>query len=328
MIPQVVDTLSKNANWLLLAHEKPDGDTTGCVVAMARLGLRLGKHVLIACSDPFPDRYSFLWGDLADRLVRDIPDDFPERDSVIVSLDTSNTARAVHNLPKALSRFVVVNIDHHADNERYGSTVWVDAETSATAEMVTKLMLQSGWGIEKQEAEALYVALVTDNGNFAYASTTTASHRCAIALLDAGVRPEEIAEHLESRLPSHTLHLWGRALITTELFADGRAAMFRLTAQDFEETTTSKQDTENLVNFLLRIQGVRLAAFCNETEQGVKVSLRARAPYSARQIAAAFGGGGHELASGCTVQASLSQACELVRKEMERHVATRSADSE
>jgi phosphoesterase RecJ-like protein len=78
---------------------------------------------------------------------------------------------------------------------------------------------------------------------------------------------------------------------------------------------------EGLVNFLLRIKGVGLAALFSEVGGEIRVNLRSRAPFSAHRIALAFGGGGHELASGCVIRTSLAEAVSTVRAEIEKHAA-------
>jgi phosphoesterase RecJ-like protein len=87
-------------------------------------------------------------------------------------------------------------------------------------------------------------------------------------------------------------------------------------------------DTENLVNFLLRIKGVRLAALCREIDGGVRVSLRARSPHSAHEIAVVFGGGGHDMAAGCTIHEPIAEALFLLRAEMDNHAAISDSPAE
>jgi phosphoesterase RecJ-like protein len=224
----------------------------------------------------------------------------------------------------------VLNIDHHADNELYGDLNWIEPTASATGEMVTELMAASPWGINADEAEALYVAIVSDNGGFSFESTTLKSHNCAMTLLKAGVSPNRIASELDSNLSPEVLHLWGRAMTRTTLFANGACAIYWLTKDDFEATGTSRESTENLVNFLMRIRGVKMSALCSEQSNsngtGVRASIRAKSPFNAREVAKAFGGGGHDAASGCIINASMPDAVSALKKEMERHVSGIPAD--
>jgi phosphoesterase RecJ-like protein len=198
--------------------------------------------------------------------------------------------------------------------------------------MLTELMVFSPWGLTKKEATALYASIVSDNGDFRFASTTLKSHDCAMKLMHAGASPHKIAEALESTMSAGTLRLWGRAMSRTDTFDDGICAVYWLTLDDFKETDTSKDATENLVNFLFRVKNVKIAALCCENSEpdknrkNVRASIRAREPYSARKVAAVFGGGGHELAAGCTIETSTADAVRLLRAEMSRHVSGIAAD--
>ncbi|MDR1650405.1 MAG: bifunctional oligoribonuclease/PAP phosphatase NrnA [Synergistaceae bacterium] len=328
----VLELLREKDKWLVISHEKPDGDTLGCGAALTRLGGRISKDVLFACMDPCPDKYSFLLDGLNLAVLDRMPENFGH-DGVIICVDTSTMARSLPGLAGLRGTCPIINIDHHTDNERYGDLNWIEPEASATGEMVTELLSSSPWGLTGGEASALYVAMISDNGSFSFASTTLRSHRCAMKLLEAGVSPNLAAEELESNLSPGVLSLWGRAMTRTVIFADSRCAVYWLSKEDFLETGTSRGATENLVNFLMRIKGVKLAALCSEfppkdgeADAGVRVSIRSRPPFKAREVAAEFGGGGHDLASGCTIAASVEETLSLIRDEMERHVSGYSGD--
>jgi phosphoesterase RecJ-like protein len=324
---EIIERMKTADSWLVIFHEKPDGDAIGCGTALVRLGLRLSKKTMFACPDQCPPRYSFLLDGIESSASTCLPDGFPGANGLLISVDTSTIARSFPELTKRSKSCALVNIDHHIDNGRYGDINWIDPGASATGEMLTELISLSPWGLTKSEATALYSALVSDNGDFQFASTTLKSHDCAMKLMRAGASPTEIAEALESTMSTGELRLWGRAMTRTDTFADGVCAIYWLTSDDFAETSTSKDATENLVNFLLRIQNVKIAALCCEnTEPGekhkrVRASIRARAPYNAREVAVVFGGGGHDLAAGCTIDAPVSDAVRTLRAEMSRHVS-------
>jgi phosphoesterase RecJ-like protein len=330
MKEDIIRRLDEAGSWLVIAHEKPDGDTIGCAAAMARLGLRLSKNTMLACPDKCPSKYSFLLKDIEFNALERLPGDFPGPGGVIICVDISTASRSFPELKAHDFESFVINIDHHADNELYGDINWIDPTASATGEMVTELLAASSWGIRTDEAEALYVAIVSDNGGFSFESTTLKSHNCAMALLEAGASPNRIASELDSNLSPEVLHLWGRAMARTTVFADGACAVYWLTKDDFDETGTSGESTENLVNFLTRIRGVRMSALCSEQSNangtGIRVSIRARSPLNAREVARAFGGGGHDAASGCIIRASMPDAVSALKKEMERYVSRISAD--
>jgi phosphoesterase RecJ-like protein len=322
-IEKILRVLAESDKWLILMHEKPDGDTSGCATALASLGTRIGKDVTLGCPDDYPPKYLFMLRDVQFRVLDGIPHDFAGDNCAVVCVDTSNPERSVRNIEQARDCCVIVNIDHHIDNTEYGHVNWIEPSASATGEMVTELMVSSEWGISPDEANALYVAIVTDNGNFSFPSSSKWSHECAVALMEAGAAPGMIAEELETNLSVNMIRLWGRAFERTDLFSGGLCAIYWLSLADFEETSAKRSDTENLVNFLLKIRGVRIAALCSETEDGVRVNLRSRFPMDSREVAVLFGGGGHTLAAGCTIREPMQGALSSLRREMERHAAAR-----
>ena len=75
-----------------------------------------------------------------------------------------------------------------------------------------------------------------------------------------------------------------------------------------------REDNEGIVNYLQEMAGVRLAVLAEQRGAATtKFSLRSKAPVNvARDVAAPLGGGGHELASGITLQLPLEEALEKV----------------
>lgn len=318
---RAIEMLDRASRWIIVSHKRPDGDTLGCAGALARLAMRISKESVIWCPDDIPDRYAFLTLGVEHAKVARAPNDASLDGAVFICVDTSTLERSVDGLPGRGPE--VLNIDHHPDNEQYGDVDLIDRDASSTGEVVVRLMEASPWGIEKDEAEALYVAMVTDNGDFRYASTSVSSHECAIALLRAGVRPDEIADKLVSRISIGTLRLWAAAYSKVELVADGRGAVMHIDSDDLEATGTTKDDLGDIVNDLLRVDGVRICALASPAGDGkAKVSVRSREPLSARMLATRFGGGGHELASGCTIDAPVPAAIEQVKEEMERLIGS------
>lgn len=320
IIDEIKEALDRAHRWIVLSHEKPDGDTLGSAIALAHVGRRRSKEILLGGPDPLL-KYDFLLGDLRFEVLESLWTVLDE-EAVVICVDTSTVERSVGGLTGAEGKCPVVNIDHHPDNARYGTHNWIDGSASATGEMIVRFLQYTDWGIEKLEAEALYVALVTDNGNFSYPSTTIHSHECAIALMRAGASPAKMAPLLDASLSANVLHLWSRALLRVSVSGDGLVGITWLDAWDFSETATTRSDTENLVNMLLKIRDVKIAALCSELEEGIRVNLRAKAPFNAREIAGKFGGGGHDLAAGCIAHGSIEAVVSRVRAEMEMHVAT------
>lgn len=321
---EVIKKLNSSDKWVILCHENPDGDTMGCGLALFSLGKRLGKKVRVMGRDPIPERYWFLpsYQDFEcckEILKEDISD------ALLICVDTSTAARSMPGLAEVLSVADSINIDHHGDNHLFCKLNLVDPDVSASAELITELLIEGGWGVEEREAISLYTGLSTDNGNFRFASTTARSHICAARLLEAGVRPNVIDEYVNENMTPEILKLWGLAYIRTEMFSNGRGALFWLKKEDFKDAGADSSAVDGLVNMLLRITGVKVALFLTEVNGENKASIRTKAPYAARDIASLFGGGGHVQAAGAKIDGNLEDAVRSLKAEAEKYINDRTA---
>ncbi len=325
---EVTEKLKENEAWIVICHENPDGDTLGCGMALYSLGRRLGKRVRVIGKDRLPCRYTFL-SYSEDYETVPILSSEDAYGSLIVCVDTSTAERSVRGLAELLKDGAdAVNIDHHGDNAFYCPHNLVVNDASATAEIITDLLIRGGWGITAGEAEALYAGLITDNGNFRFRSTTPHSHMCAARLLEAGADPAKVDDYVNENLSIAGLKLWGLALSRTEVFADGAGAMFWLKEADFEAAGADASVVDGLVNMLLRISGIKVAVFLSVVNGVNKASIRTRLPYNARELAAVFGGGGHIQAAGAVIPGTFDEALVKIRAEAERYAADRIPASE
>ena len=171
--------------WLVISHHKPDGDTLGSASAVVSLGESLGKDVSWVGVDPLPDKYLFLPHAGKYQVIREIS---PGSDDhmIIIALDTSNVARSVPGIDIAQNDFFILNIDHHGDNEMYGTFNCVDENASSTAELLFQLFKEEGIAISYDMAIALYTGIMTDTGNFSYDNTSSLTLKIASELVDIG----------------------------------------------------------------------------------------------------------------------------------------------
>lgn len=313
----VSNALLEAPEWLILVHEKPDGDAVGSGAALYQAGKKMGKRVTWGGRDPFPCLYSFIEGSEEYRVFAEIPPTIREN-LLVICLDTSNVERSVPGVGSEAGAFSVLNIDHHVDNTRYGTINFVDAGAAATAELVWLLMKEMRLAVDPDEALALYTGLVTDTGHFSFRGTTPRTHRIVASLLEVGIDPQEADSRIFHNRSKEAFHLWGKAFSRVEVFADEGSVLSWLTLRDFQETGATPAETEGLVNELLTLRRVGFAALVTESETEIRVSLRSNGSVSAGKMARSFGGGGHEQAAGFRYVGSLAQALTLVRDEIER----------
>src|ERR671934_1457265 len=178
----VADAIRERGRLLLTTHENPDGDALGSLLATKLALEQLGKDVVMVLpSDtPLPGEYAFM---ALEGLRRDWPDDVESR--VLLALDCANESRIAD--PTVLGRApLVLNVDHHHDNTRFGAVNLVVSEASSTGEVLRDVFRELGVRLTPEIAEALYIALVTDTGRFQYTNTTPKALRLAAELVEAG----------------------------------------------------------------------------------------------------------------------------------------------
>src|ERR671935_118057 len=204
----VVEALRSHDRFLVTTHENPDGDALGSLLA-ARLGLeQLGKDAVMAlCGDaPLPGEYAFME---LDELRRDWPEDADAR--VLLALDCANQTRIAD--PAILERApLVIDVDHHHDNTRFGDLNLIVPRASSTGEVLRDIFRELGVQLTPEIAEALYIALVTDTGRFQYTNTTPKALRLAAELLEAGVDTHQIFQEIYESIDAKKLRLVARAL--------------------------------------------------------------------------------------------------------------------
>lgn len=319
----LVETLNKmreHSRWLVLIHENPDGDTLGCGFALYSLGRRLGKEVRVMGKSAMPESYCFLpFSEHYEQTYALTAADVTE-DPLVICVDTSTEERSVDGISLLVNKKNSVNIDHHGDNKLYAGLNVLAPEASATAEIIIDIFEQSGMQLNRDEAVCLYTALVTDNGNFKFKATTPRSHLYAAKLLETGIDPSELDDMINRNMTEGIMRLWGDAFCRVEIFANGRAAVFWLGFEDFRRAGADFTASDGLVNLLMRIKGVKIAMLLTEFEDGVKLSVRTRAPYSAREITAEWGGGGHIQAAGAKINADIAEAQKIVKDRVEKYV--------
>jgi phosphoesterase RecJ-like protein len=315
--PPVLDAI-RNADSILLATHIPmDGDGLGCGIALLRCLRAMGKQVRFLNEAPVPYVFEFLPGRADVELLG--PDDAVPEFDLLFGLDAGDASRLgrIHDeRPKGCR---VLNVDHHATNERYGDVAWVEADASATGEMVHTLLLDLGAAIDAESAQALLVAIVTDTGRFSYSNTTAGAHEAAADLIRRGADPDEIYRNVYASLPLKVLRLRARAAEAVSLEVGGKAGVLVVEADFGTDLGTIEEDVKDLVDIPIGLEGVLVAALVRGLPNGgTKVSLRSKS--DALDVAALskrHGGGGHVRAAGFSDAAAPTEVAERLRPELE-----------
>jgi len=299
---------------LVTTHSVPDGDAIGSELGFAELAEALGVSVDIVNHDLHPASLGFLPGLERIRIASELPAGFEQHYDMAVVLECPGIDRPGF---AGLDRLRVLNIDHHLGNTLYGKVNFVDEEAAAVGEMVLAMAEAAGTTVTPSMATNLYVALVTDTGDFRYPNTTPRALAAASRLLMAGAKPAAIAEALWENIPARVVRLQAEVLNTLDLLANGRLAVIHCDRTMLDRAGAESRDTEDFINIPRAIETVRIVVFLKAFLDGaVRVSFRSRGDLDVEAVAETFGGGGHRNAAGCTVAGTLEEVRSRVIEAM------------
>lgn len=290
------------------SHFRPDGDAIGSTLALGLALQEMGKKVYMWNEDGVPARYAFLEG--SDQILP-LPAELPSDLDMLICVDTGDWKRLGDSSQQLFAGFpLIVNIDHHGTNTRYGHVHVIEPETAACAFVLFNILKSWGVKLTRAMADALYVGISTDTGSFQYGSTTPAVMHAAAELLAAGVDVADVNRRVYQEVPYTALLMQREVLNHMEVEAEGQLAHYSMPGGRKAELGVGLEDTKDLVDVVRVLQGVRVALIFEDLEDGrVRVSLRSKDPQvSVAAIAAQFGGGGHAMASGIRMRGPLEEA--------------------
>jgi bifunctional oligoribonuclease and PAP phosphatase NrnA len=313
----VADAIRANDRFVVVTHENPDGDALGSMLGAA-YGLRaLGKDVVLYLSGsaPLPAEYRFLD---VDEIKRELPDDLEQR--VVLAVDCANERRIGPDTEAVDRAKLVLDVDHHHDNSRFGTINLIVDDASSSAEIVRDLLGELGVRLTPPIAEALYVGLVTDTGRFQYSNTTPKSLRLAAELVEAGADVHGIFRHVYETVQFAKLKLLARALERAQLFEGGRLVVSYLLKDDFGDVGAEEPYSEGLVDSLRAVEGSEMVALIREPPRNEgpsrRISLRSsHDEVDVSAIARKAGGGGHRQAAGFSSERPIEEIIDFIRRE-------------
>jgi len=300
MLREVLEHIQRRDRFVLTSHARPDGDAIGSALACGELLRRLGKHADIVLHDPVPRIYQPL--PFADRVLQSDRVNGNYEAAIILECDSIQRTRL-----EGLENRFLISIDNHLSGRPFAQVNWIDPHATATAELVFRLANEAGITISPEMATCLYTALMTDTGSFMFRGTNEQTFALARELVLAGADPAQCACNIYFAHSTAKMRLLGAAL--SNLHREGPLAWIWITRDQMERSQAKEEDCEGIVNYALSIGDVEVAVFFREMPDGrYRVSLRSKGKLNVAEIAEGFGGGGHECASGCSIDGPLSVA--------------------
>ena len=318
VLAAVADAIRSNDRFLVTTHENPDGDALGSLLATKVALDALGKDATtyLGGGAPLPGEYAWM---PFDGLQRKLPEDAAER--VLLAVDCANESRLGPDPEVLASAPLVVNVDHHHDNTRFGAVNLVVPDASSTGEILRDLFEELGVELTPEIAEPLYIALVTDTGRFQYANTTPKALRLAAELVEAGADVHKVFQVVYENVQFAKLKLLARALERAQVYEGGRLVVSYLLRDDFAQVGAAEPYSEGIIDYLRAVEGANMAALIREPPRSDgpkrRVSLRASSDeVDVSAIARKSGaGGGHRQAAGFSSDLSIEEITEFLRTE-------------
>jgi bifunctional oligoribonuclease and PAP phosphatase NrnA len=313
-IEAVLRSIARSDYFLVTGHARPDGDAVGSVLACWMMLKQMGKKADMVLSDGVPRIYAGLpCASMVQHRSR-IEGDY---DAVIL-LECDSIERS--RLEGLEGRFLI-NIDHHTSGREFANVNWIERDSCAAAEMVYRLVGAAGMEVTGDMATCLYAAVLSDTGSFCYGGTGANTFELACDLVRRGADPVRIAESVYFSNPAAKIHLLGAAL--ANLHHRDRLAWLWVSQHDMERTRAAEEDCEGIVNYAIGITGIEVAVFLRELpDHRVRLSLRSKGKVNVAAIAESFAGGGHENASGCTLDGPLPVATERILTRLRSEMAS------
>ncbi|MFE5319555.1 bifunctional oligoribonuclease/PAP phosphatase NrnA [Paenibacillus sp. NPDC056579] len=318
MLEQAAQFIRSNDHFLVVSHVQPDGDAAGSTYAVAWMLQSLGKTFTLINEGPIPDKFIYMAADRHSVVHYEAdPGSVTQRYTRVISVDCADYSR-IGSVHKLFAEDVqLLNIDHHATNDRFGSSNLVLEQAAATVEVLYDLCVHMEIPFTHELNVCIYSGLLTDTGGFRYANTTPKVMQIAADMLNRGVKGHELAERLLEKLSYPQISLIKTSLSTLSFAHSNRVAWLSVTLNDVKASGASNEDLDGLVNYPRNIEGVEVGVLFKERGEGiVKVSLRSNGRADVAKVAKSFGGGGHVRAAGCAVQGTPEEAIERVVKEV------------
>ena len=309
--------IEKADNILVITHVDPDGDAFGSLTAVGLALMQLSQQTTLVCDDNVPERFSYL--PLANKVQKS-PSKSVNYD-LLIAVDCGDEFRmgkAFQSLPEP--KPFIINIDHHVTNTRFGDINRVEPKATSTTEILYKLFSEMGLEITEDIAICLLTGLVTDTLGFRTIGVTAATLRTGADLVEAGADLGFITMHALNVRPYSTLKLWSTGM--DKMCLEDGLLWASITNQDREAANFRSNSSVGLVNLLADVEEAHMGAVLMEMSDGtVKVGLRCRPPFDVAEVAVALGGGGHPLASGCTLSGPLVEAEALLVQSCQEAIA-------
>lgn len=297
---------------VVIPHQNPDGDALGAAGALYEYLLGLPKPAAIFCVTSINPKLHFIPHSATVQLDPRVLQD-KEVDTVIL-VDSGDLRYAGVDAYLGGHPATIINIDHHATNEKYGYFNLVDSTAASTTEILFHYFRHNNIRLNQRLATALLTGLTTDTGNFTNAATSATALAAGSELLRHGANLKLITEATLRDKSVEVLRLWGKVLGRLEKHEALNLAYTYITQQDLRDHNVNETESEGIANFLNNLENAKIALILKELPDGkVKGSFRTtHDDVDVAKMAKQLGGGGHKKAAGFTIEGNVQEVLQKI----------------
>jgi phosphoesterase RecJ-like protein len=289
---------------LIVSHLSPDGDAVGSLLGIANALRALGKTIVSALDDSVPDILRFLPN--SDTVQTTLTDGDWD---LMISVDSSDEERTGKcGAYGRLHSKTVINIDHHATNVMFGNIHLVDPTAVSATEVIFQLLKTMNFKFSPEVATPLLTGLVTDTLGFRTNNVKPDTLLIAHELMGYGASLTEITARTLGNKSFLAVNLWKYALATVQLH-EGGVISAEITEESLKRAGLNDLTDSGLVGFLVKVNEAMISVVFKETIDGrIEISLRSKPGFDVSAVALSLGGGGHQQASGATIDGPMESA--------------------
>lgn len=292
--------LNEHDDILILTHVRPDGDTLGGAAALCSALRRTGKNAALYNNPDITPKYM--------KYVKDfVSDNFDFTCTLAVDVAEA------HMLPPGFTGAVDACIDHHPSNSHYAENLLLNGSKASCGEIVLDVIKQLCGNVTAQEASLLYMAVSTDCGCFRYANVTSETFAAASELLSYGAEVQKLNFDLFRQVSRARMTLEGSILSELKYFFDGKVVAATVTRKMMSDAGATENDCDDIAGIPGKVEGCVVSLVIRELDNNkCKVSVRSQKVFDSSALCARFGGGGHKMASGCTIEADPDETLKML----------------
>ena len=300
-VQECVSFLRSHDDYLLITHTRPDGDTLGSAAALCSALKRMGKTAWL-----YPNR------EATEKYLPYVRQYFAPKGythQTVVSVDTADT----HMFAQGFDGPVDLAIDHHGSNSGYAVRNLICPECAACGEIVLEIIKTLCGGMTPEEAALLYIAISTDTGCFQYMNTNARTLRAAAETIEAGADHGRLNVEFFRSVPRARITLEGMIYRDMRFYRGGKIVIAPVTKKMLSMSGVSDNDLDDLAGLAGRPEGSIVSITVKEKTPALwKVSMRSKPEVNVSDLCARFGGGGHAMAAGCSIEGDLESVISAI----------------